>query len=65
MPNRKADIGAFQFRLEVPMFPGISLPIAVTYANATEQQKKEHTRANFGLSFDVDKLFAFSRLMPK
>ncbi|HEX8178438.1 MAG TPA: hypothetical protein VF525_02735 [Pyrinomonadaceae bacterium] len=62
MPNRKADIGTFQFRVEVPLFAGMSLPLAVTYANATEMNKKEHTRANFGFTVDIDKMLAATRL---
>jgi len=55
--NRKADLGFFQFRLEVPFMGGMSLPFSVTYANATELIKEDHVRANFGFSFDADKLF--------
>lgn len=55
--NRKADIGIFQFRLEVPFISGMSFPFSVTYANATELIKEDHVRANFGFSFDADKLF--------
>jgi hypothetical protein len=61
--GKKADIGAFQFKLEFPLFAGVSIPFSLTYANATEQQNKQHVRANFGLSFDADKLFAMTRLM--
>jgi hypothetical protein len=61
--GKKADIGSFQFKLELPIFAGVSVPFSLTYANATEQQDKQHLRANFGLSFDVDKLFAMTRLM--
>lgn len=62
MANRKADIAAFQFRVEMPLFAGVSLPFAVTYANGTEHTNKKHTRANFGISFDVDKMFAATQL---
>jgi hypothetical protein len=55
--DRKADLGFFQFRLEVPFMGGMSLPFSVTYANATELIKEDHVRANFGFSFDADKLF--------
>jgi hypothetical protein len=46
--DRKADLGFFQFRLEVPFMGGMSLPFSVTYANATELIKEDHVRANFG-----------------
>lgn len=55
--GRKADLGFFQFRLEVPFMAGMSFPVSVTYANATELIKEDHVRANFGFSFDADKLF--------
>jgi len=56
--NRKADIGSGQLKLEIPVFSGFSLPLAVTYSNATEEQKKRHFRFNFGFGLDADKLFA-------
>lgn len=61
--GKKADIGSFQFKLEVPIFAGVSLPFSVTYSNATEEERKKRVRANFGLSFDADKMFAITRLM--
>jgi hypothetical protein len=61
--GRKADIAAFQFKLDVPVFAGLSFPLAVTYANATEQQRKSHVRFNFGTGFDADKLMAIMRLL--
>lgn len=56
--NRKADIGAGQLKLEIPVFTGFSLPLAITYANATEEQRKRHFRFNFGFGLDADKLAA-------
>jgi hypothetical protein len=61
--GRKADIGSFQFKVDFPLFAGVSLPFSVTYSNATEEERKKHVRANFGLHFDADKLFAVTRLM--
>jgi hypothetical protein len=63
MPGRKADIGAFQFKLELPIFAGVNLPFAVTYANATEEQRKSHVRFNFGTGFDADKLISILRVL--
>jgi hypothetical protein len=62
IPGRKADIAAFQFKLDVPVFAGFSVPLAVTYANATEQERKSHVRFNFGSGFDFDKLLAILKL---
>jgi len=56
--NKKADIGSGQLKLEIPVFTGFSLPLAVTYSNATEEQKKRHFRFNFGFGLDADKLAA-------
>lgn len=56
IPGRKADIAVAQFKVNVPMFSGMSFPFSVTYANATELVKESHVRANFGFSFDADKL---------
>lgn len=54
--GRKADIAVGQFKIEVPIFAGMTLPFSVTYANATELIKEDHVRANFGFSLDTDKL---------
>jgi hypothetical protein len=56
--NKKADLAAGQLKMEIPVFTGFSLPLAVTYANATEEQKKRHFRFNFGFGLDTDKLIA-------
>ena len=63
--GRKADIAAVQFKLDVPIFAGFNLPLAVTYANATEQERKSHVRFNFGSGFDFDKLLAIMKLVRK
>jgi hypothetical protein len=54
---RKPDIGTFQFVMEIPFFKGLSLPLSATYANGTEEEKKNHFRFNFGMRLDTDKLF--------
>lgn len=56
IPGRKADIAVAQFKLNVPMLAGASFPFSITYANASELIKEKHMRANFGFSFDADKL---------
>jgi hypothetical protein len=60
--GRKADIGVAQFKVELPVFAGMSLPFSVTYANATELVKEDHVRANFGFTIDTDKLLQVFRL---
>jgi len=60
-PDKKADLAVAQFKLELPIKLGVSLPFSVTYANATELIKEKEVRGNFGITFDVDKLFALTR----
>lgn len=55
--NRTPDIRVFQFVTEIPFVRGFSLPLSVTYANATEEEKKQGFRFNFGMRLDTDKLF--------
>lgn len=54
--NRTPDIAAFQFVTEIPLFKGLSLPLSVTYSTATEEEKKQGFRFNFGTRLDMDKL---------
>ena len=63
--GRKPDLSYLQFKLEVPFMSGLSLPFSVTYANATELIKEDHLRANFGFSFDADKLFFIKNFLKK
>jgi len=63
--GRKADIGVAQFKFEIPMAAGMSFPFSVTYATSSELIKEKKVRANFGFTFDTDKLLkalALSRL---
>ncbi len=54
---RTPDIKTFQFVMEIPFFKGLSLPLSATYANGTEEEKKNHFKFNFGMRLDTDKLF--------
>ena len=65
MPNgviadgSKGDIALGQLKLTIPIASwGIKLPLAVTFANRTELIKESVVRANFGVTFDLDPLFA-------
>ena len=60
IPGKKADIAVANWKLEIPVGPGISLPLSVTYANATELIKEKHVSGNFGVTFDLDKLKALA-----
>ena len=55
--NRTADLRILQFVTEIPFVKGFSLPLSVSYANATEEEKKQGFRFNFGMRLDTDKLF--------
>ncbi|HBB86861.1 MAG TPA: hypothetical protein DC047_04535 [Blastocatellia bacterium] len=63
VPNKKADIAVVQFKLDVPISKGVSIPLALTYANATEFNKEKHIRGNFGFTFDADKFLMVTRLL--
>lgn len=63
--NRTPDIGVVQFKLEIPIGQGMSIPFSLTYANATEQQKEQHVRGNFGFTFNFDKFLILRRLLQR
>lgn len=65
MAGRKADLAAFQFKVDFPIYAGLAFPIALTYSNGTEHSNKQDTRLNFGFKFDMDKLFALTQLVGK
>jgi hypothetical protein len=56
VPGMKADIGMAQFKINLPVTSGLSLPVSLTYANSSELIHESFVRANFGLTFDLDKL---------
>jgi hypothetical protein len=60
--GKTADIGTLQFITEIPLFKGLSLPFSVTYSSATEEEKKQGFRFNFGTRLDMDKLFDLLRV---
>jgi len=62
-PGVKADIALAQFRLEIPVQTGVTIPLSFTYANATPLIKEKDVRGNFGLTLDTDKLIALARLV--
>lgn len=61
MTNRKPDLATAQFVMEIPFIKGLSLPFSLTYANATEEERKKNVRFNFGMRLDTDKLFELLR----
>jgi hypothetical protein len=61
MATRTPDIANAQFRLEFPIAAGLSIPIAYTYASATEMGMKKENKFNIGLHLDIDKLYSLTR----
>lgn len=60
IPGKKADIAVANWKIEIPIGQGVSLPLSITYANATELIKEQDIRGNFGITFDLDKLHALA-----
>lgn len=59
VPNTKGDVGSVQLKLLLPIKgTGIRVPISVTFANRTELIREREVRANFGFTFDFDRLFS-------
>ena len=59
--TRKPDIANVQFRLEFAIAAGLSIPVAYTYANATEMIMKKENKFNIGLHLDIDKVYSLAR----
>lgn len=55
--DKKADIAVVQVKFEIPVFSGVTFPLSISYATASELLKEDHVHANFGFSFDTDKLY--------
>jgi len=58
--GKKADLAVANWKLEIPLAAGISLPLSITYANATELINEKHVSGNFGITLDLDKLRALA-----
>src|SRR5262249_47066169 len=59
IPNTKGTIAVGQVKLTVPVRGlGVRVPISITFANRTELIKESVVRANVGVSYDLDVLFA-------
>ncbi len=52
-----------QARASIPISTGVELPISVTYASRTDLVDEDHVRGHFGLSLDLDKLYALGRAL--
>jgi hypothetical protein len=54
--GKRPDIVLGNLKFEIPISSGVSFPLSLTVANATEQIKETYVKGNFGISFDLDKL---------
>jgi hypothetical protein len=64
-PMKKADIGVLQFKVEIPIAAGMSIPLSVSAATATEQLNESKTQGHFGFTFDLDKFAAVRKLLRR
>jgi len=58
--GKKADVGTVTLKVEFPVAGGVSLPLSVTYATSPQDQalkSSSYTHGDFGLTFDLDKLY--------
>ena len=59
IPNTKGTTAVGQFKLTVPVKgSGAKIPLSVTFANRTELIKESVVRANVGITYDLDTIFA-------
>lgn len=57
--STKGNIGLGQAKLTIPVKgSGVQIPISITWSNRTELILEKDVRANIGITFDLDKLFA-------
>jgi hypothetical protein len=57
-PNTRGDTAIGQIKLVFPINgTGIKIPFSLTFANRTDLIKEKHVRGNFGVTFDLDRLF--------
>jgi hypothetical protein len=50
-----------QAKASIPISAGVALPLSLTYASRAVLVDEDHVRGNFGLSLDLDKLYALSK----
>jgi hypothetical protein len=57
-PGTKGDIAFGQVKIVFPLYgTGIKLPFSLTFANRSELIKEKRFGANFGFTFDFDRIF--------
>jgi hypothetical protein len=63
--EKGTNIAVANFRLELPIAAAVSIPLSVSYANKTELLNEKEIKGHFGLTFDLDKLYALTRSIAK
>jgi len=63
--EKGTNIAVANFRLELPIAAAVSIPLSVSYANKTELLNEKEIKGHFGLTFDLDKLYALTRTLTK
>ena len=61
----KADIGVAQFKVEFPIAAGVSIPLSISAATATELLNESKVHGHFGFTFDLDKFAAVRKLLKR
>jgi hypothetical protein len=56
--NTKGGIGIMQAKVDIPVGKsGVTFPLSISWSNRTELIKEKAVRGQFGISFNLDKLF--------
>jgi hypothetical protein len=63
--EKKTNIAIANFRFELPIAAAVSIPFSISYANRTELLNEKEIKGHFGLTFDLDKLYALTRDIAK
>jgi hypothetical protein len=63
--EKGTNIAVANFRLELPIAAAVSIPFSISYANRTELLREKEVKGHFGLTFDLDKLYALTRDIAK
>jgi hypothetical protein len=60
MPDTKGTIAVGQLKITIPVSKGsgVKMPLSITVANRTDLVKEAVVRANVGVSYDLDSVFA-------
>ncbi len=65
MKETRANVAVVQIKIEIPIATALSLPFSFSYANRTELINEKEVKGHFGLTLDLDKLFAITRSLDQ